>query len=217
MQLDLGQLCRVRNTSTFSLHANAFPNPALIFRPGQRFADMATDLGTTLFAFIKAQILQTRRARDGTFSSSGKHRRGSSAEAAAAMIAANVAADGNTIGGGKEERGKAGTNASPQAWAKLNSLTYTRDQSGEKLPFPVGLVGLLKAISSVLDHCVGTGDLAVRRFVNDDGDVCTKGGFRAFDVIYAKTGKRVESKRLAAKIVFVCARSCGVCNKLEKN
>lgn len=52
--------------------------------------------------------------------------------------------------------------ALPKAWSKLNSLTYTRDGTGEKLSFPAGLTGLLKAISNVLNYCVGTGDLAVR-------------------------------------------------------
>lgn len=56
--------------------------------------------------------------------------------------------------------GRAGTGAPPEAWAKLSSLTYTCDGTGEKLPFPTGLIGLLKAISDVLNHCVATGDLA---------------------------------------------------------
>ncbi|CAM9277865.1 unnamed protein product, partial [Scytosiphon promiscuus] len=148
----------------------------------RRFADRATDLGTTLFAFIKAQVLQARRAREGSTAASAKvHRRVSSAAAATAVVAANIAggdgmtpsAAGGKQGGhedtdgdgeGHEERVvDAGvTGASPQAWAKLGYLTYTRDQTSEKMPFPAGMVLLLKAISEVLNHCVGTGDLAIR-------------------------------------------------------
>eukprot|EP00904_Undaria_pinnatifida_P000063 jgi/Undpi1/10057/HiC_scaffold_28.g12511.m1 len=153
----------------------------------ERFADMATDLGTTLFAFIKAQVLQTRRARDGRFSDITPHRRCSNPDDATAVITANLTGSNSAGGGGggggggdggttatasdtaaaaaadrESDGGRAGTSASPQAWAKLGYLTYTRDLTGEVLPFPAGMVVLLKAISYVLNHCVGTGDLAVR-------------------------------------------------------
>lgn len=144
------------------------PPPAL----PQRFSDMATDLGTTLFAFIKAQVLMARKARDGSAAAATKvHRRASNAEAAAAVVDANLsggdgAAAGTGGGGGDgDEVGVGGRSsaagASPQAWAKLSYLTYTRDRTSEKMPFPAGMVGLLKAVSDVLNHCVGTGDLAV--------------------------------------------------------
>lgn len=71
-----------------------------------------------------------------------------------------IMGDGNASNSGAN--GRAGTSAPPEAWAKLSSLTYTRYATGEKLPFPAGLAGLLKAISDVLNHCVATGDLAVR-------------------------------------------------------
>lgn len=141
---------------------------------------MATELGTTLFAFIKAQVLQARRAREGSAAANKVHRRTSSAEAATAVVAASLAGDdesklsasGETRephedkGGAAKGQGKRGsdsgvTGASPQAWAKLGYLTYTRDRTSEKMPFPAGMVVLLKAISDVLSHCVGTGDLAV--------------------------------------------------------
>lgn len=129
---------------------------------------MATDLGTTLFAFIKAQVLQARRARDGKFADNA-HRRRSNPEDATAVITANLAGGGGGDGAttaaaadSEGDGGRAGTSASPQAWAKLSYLSYTRQLTGETLPFPAGLVVLLKAISDVLNHCVGTGDLAVR-------------------------------------------------------
>lgn len=135
----------------------------------KRFADVATDLGTALFAFIKAQVLQARRARDGRLAPP-PHRRTSSPDAATAVVA-KVADTGNStaaddVGGGSADEddgaGRSNTSAPPQAWAKLSSLTYTREGTGEKTPFPAGLVRLLKALSDVLNHCVGTGDLAVR-------------------------------------------------------
>lgn len=136
----------------------------------QRFADLATSLGTTLFAFIKAQVLQTRRARDGNWSDTSSHRHSSNADSASAVIAAQIAGGGSSSGSGgggsggeNDDSGRAGTSATPQAWAKLSSLSYRRERTNEILPFPAGLVGLLKAITDVLDHCVGTGDLAVRR------------------------------------------------------
>lgn len=61
----------------------------------------------------------------------------------------------------RKDDGSAGTSAPPEAWAKLASLIYTRDATGEQVQFPTGLAGLLKAISDVLNHCVATGDLAV--------------------------------------------------------
>ncbi|CAM9362217.1 unnamed protein product, partial [Hapterophycus canaliculatus] len=147
----------------------------------RRFADSATDLGTTLFAFIKAQVLQARRARDGSAAAAAKvHRRASSAAAATAVVAANIAgAEGTSVSAagdfdGAEDRNGGGeglgnkvvdktvTGASPQAWAKLGYLMYTRDRTSEKMPFPAGMVILLKALSEVLNHCVGTGDLAIR-------------------------------------------------------
>lgn len=130
---------------------------------------MATDLGTTLFAFIKAQVLQARRAREGANGATKVHRRTSSAEVATAVVDANLSGEnsaeasggggggGDAVGGGRSSA----TGASPQAWAKLSYLTYTRDRTSEKMPFPAGMVGLLKAVSDVLNHCVGTGDLAV--------------------------------------------------------
>lgn len=134
---------------------------------------MATDLGTTLFAFIKAQVLQARRARDGRFADNVTHRRSSNPENATAVITANLAGSGGgsgataaaaaTAADSEGDGGRAGTSASPQAWAKLSYLSYTRELTGETMPFPAGLVVLLKAISDVLNHCVGTGDLAVRR------------------------------------------------------
>lgn len=134
---------------------------------------MATDLGTTLFAFIKAQVLQARRARDGRFADNVTHRRSSNPENATAVITANLAGSGGgsrattaaaaaTATDSEGDGGRAGTTASPQAWAKLSYLSYTRELTGETMPFPAGLVVLLKAISDVLNHCVGTGDLAVR-------------------------------------------------------
>eukprot|EP00752_Nemacystus_decipiens_P004375 g3998.t2 len=134
----------------------------------RRFGDMATDLGTTLFAFIKAQVLMARRARDGSTDAATKvHRRASNAEVAAAVVDANFSGgDGGGAGGDDGEVNGPGwssvTGASPQAWAKLGYLTYTRDKNSEKMPFPAGMVGLLKALTDVLDHCVGTGDLAIR-------------------------------------------------------
>lgn len=81
-------------------------------------------------------------------------------------VALDGAEMGKTDSDGKTDRdGSAGTSAPPEAWAKLSNLTYTRDGTGEKLPFPAGLVVLLQAIANVLNHCVGTGDLAVRLFV----------------------------------------------------
>lgn len=131
---------------------------------------MATDFGTALFAFIKAQVLQARRARDGR-TAPPPHRRTSSPDAATAVVT-KVAGAGHSDGaaadvsGGSADEddaaGRSGTSAPPQAWAKLSSLTYTRDGTGEKTPFPAGLVRLLKALSDVLNNCVGTGDLAVR-------------------------------------------------------
>ncbi|CBN77302.1 hypothetical protein Esi_0044_0093 [Ectocarpus siliculosus] len=136
----------------------------------EHFSDRATDLGTTLFAFVKAQVLQARRAEDG--GNTKHHRRTSSAEAATALVTANLAGGGGiTEGataeeGGGENGGSEGvesstSGASPQAWVKLNCLTYTRHGTSEKMPFPAGMVVLLKALSNVLNHCVGTGDLAV--------------------------------------------------------
>lgn len=130
---------------------------------------MATDLGTTLFAFVKAQVLMARRARDGSADAATKvHRRTSNAEAAAAVVDANLSGASGAAagtGGGGDDAARAGpspaTGASPQAWVKLSYLTYTRDRTSEKMPFPAGMVGLLKALSDVLNHCVGTGDLAV--------------------------------------------------------
>lgn len=131
---------------------------------------MATDLGTTLFAFIKAQVLQARRSREGTSEAATKvHRRTSNADAATAVVDANLGR-----GGGGETTGEDGdgggedssaTGASPQSWAKLSYLTYTRDRTSETMPFPAGMVALLKALSDVLNHCVGTGDLAVRVYI----------------------------------------------------
>lgn len=126
---------------------------------------MATELGTLLFAFIKAQVLQAQRAKSGSTAATKVHRRVSSAEAAAAVVNASFSGGGGSTApadgsGGSDDA--AATGASPQAWAKLNSLTYTRDQTSEKMAFPAGMVGLLKAISEVLNYCVGTGDLAVR-------------------------------------------------------
>lgn len=110
-----------------------------------------------------------RRARDGSTDAATKaHRRASNAEMAAAVVDANLSGgeggggagggDGDAIGPGG---GSSATGASPQAWAKLGYLTYTRDKNSEKMPFPTGMVGLLKAVTDVLNHCVGTGDLAV--------------------------------------------------------
>ncbi|CAM9699349.1 unnamed protein product [Ectocarpus sp. 12 AP-2014] len=135
------------------------------------FSDRATDLGTTLFAFVKAQVLQARRVEDG--GKSMHHRRTSSAEAATALVTANLAGGGGITEGttaeeaGGDSGGSGGvesstSGASPQAWAKLNYLTYTRHGTSEKMPFPAGMVVLLKALSNVLNHCVGTGDLAIR-------------------------------------------------------
>ncbi|CAM9120809.1 unnamed protein product [Ectocarpus sp. 4 AP-2014] len=135
------------------------------------FSDRATDLGTTLFAFVKAQVLQARRAEDG--GSTKHHRRTSSAEAATALVTANLAGGGGITEGSSAEEGggdsggsggveSSTSGASPQAWAKLNYLTYTRHGTSEKMPFPAGMVVLLKALSNVLNHCVGTGDLAIR-------------------------------------------------------
>lgn len=111
-----------------------------------------------------------RRARDGSADAATKvHRRASNAEAAAAVVDANlsggdgvVAGKGGGDGDAVRDRRSSATGASPQAWAKLSYLTYTRDKTSEKMPFPAGMVGLLKALSDVLNHCVGTGDLAVR-------------------------------------------------------
>ena len=128
---------------------------------------MATDLGTTLFAFIKAQVLMARRARDGSTDAATKvHRRASNAEAAAAVVDANLSGGdgGGASGGDGDPTGRSSaTGASPQAWAKLGYLTYTRDKNSEKMPFPAGMVVLLKAVTDVLNHCVGTGDLAVSK------------------------------------------------------
>ncbi|CAM9261338.1 unnamed protein product [Ectocarpus fasciculatus] len=135
------------------------------------FSDRATDLGTTLFAFVKAQVLQARRAEDG--SDTKPHRRTSSAEAATALVTANLAGGGGITegataeGDGGDSGGSGGvesstSGASPQAWAKLNYLTYTRHGTSENMPFPAGMVVLLKTLSNVLNHCVGTGDLAIR-------------------------------------------------------
>lgn len=128
---------------------------------------MATDLGTTLFAFIKAQVLQTRRSREGSAEAAKKvHRRTSNADAATAVVNANLAAGGGgsaTTGADEDgsDGGSSATGASAKSWAKLSLLTYTRDHASEKLSFPAGMVALLKAVSCVLNHCVGTGDLAV--------------------------------------------------------
>lgn len=122
---------------------------------------MATDLGTTLFAFIKAQVLQARRAKDGSNAANKVHRRVSSAEAAAALVNANFSGGEGSSAPTDGNGGDTATGASPQAWAKLSSLTYTRDKTSEKMTFPAGMVALLKAISGVLNYCVGTGDLAV--------------------------------------------------------
>ncbi|CAN0225131.1 unnamed protein product [Ectocarpus sp. 6 AP-2014] len=135
------------------------------------FSDRATDLGTTLFAFVKAQVLQARRAEEGGIAK--HHRRTSSAEAATALVTANLAGGGGVTKGATAEEGggdsggsegveSSTSGASPQAWVKLNCLTYTRHGTSEKMPFPAGMVVLLKALSNVLNHCVGTGDLAIR-------------------------------------------------------
>lgn len=136
----------------------------------QHFSDRATDLGTTLFAFVKAQVLQARRAEDGR--DTKPHRRTSSAEAATALVTANLAGGSGVteVATAEENGGESGgsggvesstSGASPQAWAKLNYLTYTRHGTSENMPFPAGMAVLLKALSNVLNHCVGTGDLAV--------------------------------------------------------
>ena len=131
----------------------------------KHFVGKATDLGITLFAFIKAQALQARRARDGTFAANLSHRRSSDADAASAVIAANLSGIEDSDGKGaiedSNDKDRAGTSASPQAWAKLSSLTYIRARTNEKLSFPAGLVVLLKSISGVLNHAIGTGELAV--------------------------------------------------------
>lgn len=159
--------CFASRLSFAVLIAHAIPVPLLLRRRGQRFADMATDLGTTLFAFIKAQVLMARRARDGSTDAATKvHRRASNAEAAAAVVDANLSGGdgGGASGGDGDPTGRSSaTGASPQAWAKLGYLTYTRDKNSEKMPFPAGMVVLLKAVTDVLNHCVGTGDLAVSK------------------------------------------------------
>ncbi|CAB1101510.1 unnamed protein product [Ectocarpus sp. CCAP 1310/34] len=117
------------------------------------------------------EVLQARRAEDG--GNTKHHRRTSSAEAATALVTANLAGgggitegatseDGGGDGGGSRGVESSTSGASPQAWAKLNYLTYTRHGTSEKMPFPAGMVVLLKALSNVLNHCVGTGDLAIR-------------------------------------------------------
>lgn len=109
-----------------------------------------------------------RRARDGSADAATKvRRRASDAEAAAAVVDANLSGgDGAGAGAGAggddaaRARRSSATGASPQAWAKLSYLTYTRDKTSEKMPFPAGMVELLKALTDVLNHCVGAGDLA---------------------------------------------------------
>lgn len=142
----------------------------------QRFVDTATDLGTSLFAFIKAQVLQARRSREGSAEAAAKvHRRASNADAATAVVNANLGPGGCGGGGGGaatgadgdgDDGGSSATGASAQSWAKLSCLTYTRYLTSEKMSFPAGMVVLMKALSGVLNHCVGTGDLAVRTYRN---------------------------------------------------
>ncbi|CAM9914598.1 unnamed protein product, partial [Choristocarpus tenellus] len=127
----------------------------------QNFEDLTTDLGTSTFAFVKTHILQAKRAQE---RANLKQQRFNApfSEGVGGLdhdAGWNVKADGSREGGRDKHSRMI---ASPEAWERLNSLMYTREQTGESVPFPQGLGGLLSAVSAVLSHCVGTGDLAVR-------------------------------------------------------